>query len=131
MSPYKSTVADSIAPDGCTAFDWQRKPVKTAEQIAHESYKADQLVRYEQRVAGIKRVRPYGERFKSAEAYEAHKASSRAWAKENSAKRTAERQKLNATRVNREDFCISPTPQKDADKTRVIQSSSNRYRTAA
>lgn len=129
MSPYSSAVGDSIAPDGCTAFDWQRKPVKTAEQIAHESYKADQLVRYEERKAGIKRVRPYGSRFATLEAYENHKASSRAWAKERSAQRTAERQKLNATRVNKADFFISPTPQKDADRTRKIQGSSNRYKT--
>lgn len=54
MNPYSSTVADSIAPAGRTAFDWQR-PVfvdkRTPEQIKASAHKSDMLRRHYSRKA--------------------------------------------------------------------------------
>lgn len=104
---HSTVVADNLPSN---VFDWRAKPaIKSPAELGHEAYKADQLVRYHERKAGIPRDRSYSTRFKTPEALEAHKANARAWAKANTIKATAARMLLNATRVNPETHWAAPS----------------------
>ena len=72
----------------------------------------------------------YMKRFKTAESYENHKRNAREHSKKLRDKAAEERLQL---KLNRRRFSDSPTPaqaQAAKDKTRKIQASSNRYKTA-
>lgn len=118
QSAYDTTVADSLA---ANPFNWKRAPEPTPEPTRS----------YQPRTQEEQQFRPYSTRFKSVEAYEAHKANARAWAKAHTKKATAARMKLNATRVNLPSAFNCPIDGRDSNlKSAVIQGSSNWNRTA-
>ena len=110
------TLKSTTWPDGTprsenNAFSWRRIAVAIAPQI------------FDQRAG-------YMKRFKTAESYENHKRNAREHSKKLRDKAAEERLKL---KLNSRRYTDSPTPaqaQAAKDKTRKIQASSNRYKTA-